>query len=257
MNLKPSFMFKLERAEQHLHELRPEIERWLKSGAYSISDDPDSDATYNILNAQLVRPMPSLISQLIGDCLQNLRSAIDHLVYTLALNCRPSLADKEAMETAFPIFITEAGFRTQGKGRIKYLSPGAQTIIDGLQPYRTKEPTKHFLWSLKTLNDIDKHRRILVTFTRPLAAGVKQPLGTRMLSWEWSDNDVSSEGKTEIARYRCIDPKTSRRVKVEFRPTLIVVFGDITTDERVVQVLLDNIGGWIGSVLLPRLIPLL
>jgi hypothetical protein len=198
--------------------------------------------------------VPPLILQLIGDCLQNLRSCLDHLAYALALANKGSLTDAEAVKIAFPIFCYVAGFEDRRMRKIANLSIAAQAVIKGLQPYYTKNPTSHLLWHLETLNNIDKHRRLLVSVVSVLGAGVRYPLGTQMVTpFTWSGDGVFRETKTELARYRCINPKNSERVKVEFRPTLIVVFGNITEHDRIVEILLDDIGKWIGSFAIPKL----
>jgi hypothetical protein len=252
-----SFADKLNRARHHFNELELEIERWRKSRPYRIVDELDSDTGDNVIYGQLLRFPPSHISQLIGDCLQNLRCSLDHLAYALAVKNKGSLTDSEAIDTAFPIFITQPGFRTRGKGRIKHLSRGAQTAIDALQPYHTPQPDSHRLWLLKTLNDIDKHRRLLVTLATLIGAGVQHPLGTHLEFFDWSPNGAFGEDKTEIARYRCFDPETSNRVKVEFRPTIHVVFGDISAEERIVFIILDEIYRGIRGIVFPRLRPFL
>lgn len=254
---KFSFESKLDRAYQHLKELRTKIDGWVKNRPYRLTDKLDANSGDNIISGQLLRPMPPLISQLVGDCLQNLRSSLDHLAYALAIANKGSLTDAEAIKTAFPIFRYAAGFEDRRMRKIGNLSSKAQAIIKRLQPCYTKNPASHVLWHLETLNNIDKHRRMLISATSLIGAGVHQPPKSHMDFWEWSGDGAFSEGETELARYRCINPETSKRVKVEFRPTLIIVFGDITIEERIVQILLDNIGRWIGQVILPKLRPLL
>lgn len=87
-----TFESKLDRAHQHLEELRSEINRWVKSRPYRIIDKIDSNSRDNIIYGQIIRPMPARIVQLIGDCLQNLRSCLDHLAYSLALANKGSLS---------------------------------------------------------------------------------------------------------------------------------------------------------------------
>ena len=82
---KFSFESKLDRTQQHLYELNLEIKRWIKSRPYRITDELDTDTGANVICGQLLGPVPSIISQLIGDCLQNLRSSLDHLAYELAI----------------------------------------------------------------------------------------------------------------------------------------------------------------------------
>jgi len=71
-------------------------------------------------------------------------------------------------------------------------------------------------------------------------------------------NDAGfTERKTERARHRCVDPKDISRVKVESHPTLIVLFGDISPEERIVPILREDIARYIRYIIIRRLRPLL
>lgn len=250
-----SFESKLQRAEQHLHELDPKIKQWITSHPYRISDELDPDTGDNIIWGELLDPMPSIISHLIGDCLQNLRSTLDHLAYELAVANTGMLTDAQAITTAFPIFRYSKGFSSRGMNKLRYLSGRAQSVIERLQPYHASEPTKHILWLLEQLNNIDKHRRLLITIVHSLGAGVEHPLGARMEFFKWNSNSAAdfSERRTEIARYRCSYIKGSPRVKVKFSPTLIVLFNDVPAEQRIVTPTLDNMLNFIRDVVVRKL----
>jgi hypothetical protein len=55
-----SFEEKLERADQHLKELWPELRRWVQSRPYRILDKVDPNTGDNILYGQLLRSPPSI-----------------------------------------------------------------------------------------------------------------------------------------------------------------------------------------------------
>jgi hypothetical protein len=171
----------------------------------------------------------------------------------LVVAYKGALTDTEATSTAFPIFQYCTGFDKRGRGKVRYLRPRAQTIIQRLQPYNVKEPTSHPLWFLEKLNNIDKHRRLLITFLSPIGAGMRIPNGARRLFLQWSDEFALGEEKAEIARYRCVTIKDSRRVKMEFSPTLVVVFGDPPADERIVWTTLELIADHIRLFVIPNL----
>ena len=105
----------------------------------------------------------------IGDAAHNLRSSLDHLTCQLAIaNGNPTACDK----TQFPIFAQDTpDNRKRIKRWIGACSPAAQTAIEALQPYqrRPSDPTGDLLWMLSELDNIDKHRLLLVArphFTR-------------------------------------------------------------------------------------------
>ncbi len=114
----------------------------------------------------------------IGEIAHNLRSALNHLVYQLALlnslNEPETVARDKSLQ--FPIFLDKGKFATKGKGMIKLLKSEHKASIERLQPYnssssphlKTIDLTK---WSgcnsplfwLEEINNADKHRLIQVT----------------------------------------------------------------------------------------------
>jgi hypothetical protein len=109
----------------------------------------------------------------VGDCVQNLRSSLDHLVFALAEKHSGPLSEEDARACQFPIIRDETRKGQTGAGPsvfqnnvlprdIKDLSPAAQTIIE-MQPYKLGTAYKtHFLWELGELSNTDKHRFVHV-----------------------------------------------------------------------------------------------
>jgi hypothetical protein len=232
-----------------------EIDRWLKTHPYTITDDLDPDTGDNVVRTELTASPPPIIPQIIGDCLYNLRASLDHLVYALALANKPSLTDTEMTETAFPIFKTEAGFQTRGRGKIKHVSPEAHTIIDSLQPYRTwHAATAQWLWLLEKLENIDKHRKLLITIGVYHGTRITIPPDTRMELFEPSNRVRPLKNEAEIARYRLVNVSDGSRVKVDFQPSFFVTFGDgQPADGGNVVVVLNRIHDHIVKIVLPAL----
>jgi hypothetical protein len=256
--MRHSFEEKLDRAYQHLQQLQLEPRRWIQTRPYTITDEIDPNTGDNVIYGKLLGLPPPIIPQLIGDCLFNLRSCLDHLAYALAIaNKRSPLTDTEAMSTAFPVFLHPGGFQSRGKGRVRLLSQRAQTVIERFQPYYAGDPPSHWLWLLDKLNNIDKHRRLVITLLHPFGASTRIPEGARQLFMQWSEEFALAERKTEIARYRCVTINGSHRVKMEFNPTFVVIFGDAPGDERIVTTTLASIFDYIKRVVIPKLRPLL
>lgn len=169
---------KLSRAYEHLGALEQEIAHWV------IGDGHDIVAKFHPATAQPgIVSLPSgygislevtdrsaleRVAILAGDCIHNLRTALDHLAWQLVL-VRPGTPDEK---TAFPIFdemIVEVKRRrrTKHKPRPLRISGGvtveALTLIESAQPYqRIDDPTLHPLWFLDQLENIDKHRTLNV-----------------------------------------------------------------------------------------------
>lgn len=98
-------------------------------------------------------------SLVIGDCVQNFRSALDHMVWQLA-PAAARIANPTALE--FPIFSDPTKYASAAPNRIGSVSAAAQRIIEAAQPFNQPEYAKDPLWQLHTLSNIDKHRRLHV-----------------------------------------------------------------------------------------------
>jgi hypothetical protein len=98
--------------------------------------------------------IPEDIPIVIGDSLHNARSALEHLANGLAR--RPS------KRTGFPIFANKTPFACFAGSKMASMKPSAKNIIEGLQPYQRPDGLNSLSW-LHDLNNIDKHRAILVT----------------------------------------------------------------------------------------------
>jgi hypothetical protein len=242
-----SFDEKLKRAHYYHKALWPEFRRWIDGHPYIITDEFDPDTGDNVVRLDSMQPLPPIIAQIFGDCLHNLRAALDHLTFALAIANKPTLTDAEARETQFPIFQSLEGFKARGAGRIRHLSPQAQAIINRLQPYNTgNNTTRHPLWVLQTLENIDKHRRLLVAVGTQGHAIAHPSRDVRMQFLVYTIYSRNMEPKAEIARYRAIDSESRNRVKVDFTPAFNIVilessFGEAMTADAVLEVVTKHI----------------
>jgi hypothetical protein len=148
---------KLARAQEHLEMLDGEIVSFLEREPYRIAYERNSDGTEHVFRVNVAEYAPLALSVIIGDCLQNTRSALDHLVWQLAI-----LSGKRATprrQTAFPICDTPGAFTSKGtKDKIADLTAQYRAQIKSLQPFNISEPTKHWLWHLNELARVDRHR---------------------------------------------------------------------------------------------------
>jgi hypothetical protein len=111
---------------------------------------------------QMVYP-DSNWSLVAGDCIQNLRAALDHCVWELS---SVRMKTDHPSDIEFPIFDLRSKY---DRGKIKRLGgvhEQAIAIIDSLQPFAGSngDPHSHPLWLLQVLGRIDRHRRIHVAF---------------------------------------------------------------------------------------------
>ena len=159
---------KLARANDHLEVLRDEIDSFLGTAdaekPYGSVLQKDDETGKRRLCASVHRRPPPQISILIGDCLHNLRSALDHLAWKLGGDPPPNEKSSE-----FPIFWDRSLFRKNPSGRSGYdkiagAEERAQAIIEDVQPFnRADDPKLDPLWMLHELSTEDKHRLPVVT----------------------------------------------------------------------------------------------
>jgi len=161
-----SCWLKIGRAQEHFRIFDSELGEWTESKPYSILQKSDPEGCRHTLVLELKRPFPADKWSLIaGDCIHNLRCALDHLVYALAVKNSGTNPPQDANRLQFPIASSLEQFEKQ-RDRIKGLSDKAQTFIEQRQPYnvRTKKMPPQ-LAILSGLDNADKHRLLTVTFT--------------------------------------------------------------------------------------------
>ena len=147
--------YRVEWAKKHIGELEREIETFLASEPYQIAIKPDGSGYYV---AEIRSAHPISIPLIAGDVLFNLRAALDHLAYKLAL-ANKTTDERVLHGTSFPIFDNVELYGKYSRQRMKGMSQAAQDAIDATKPYAGGN---NLLWQLHRLNNIDKHR-LLVT----------------------------------------------------------------------------------------------
>lgn len=168
----PGVDAKLRRAETHMQAIKREV-------AEFAAPNPNHFVTeYDYARGQMItKPSPSLFarrddwSTVIGDCVHNLRSALDHLAHEL-VTLGGGVPRSGRSGTAFPIYDTKVG--PKGGPRVVQIvtdtgnvAPEVLAFIEGIQPYeranRGDDPLTHPLWVLSELDNMDKHRALALT----------------------------------------------------------------------------------------------
>jgi hypothetical protein len=125
----------------------------------------DSDTWEWVERFQIRKKLPLRLGVILGDCVHNLRSALDHVI------CQTTLLDGGTMEdcarTQFPIVVeSEARFEELANRQIKGLSPEHRTLVKLVQPYRAGDgASRHPLAVLADLSNTDKHRVINTAYS--------------------------------------------------------------------------------------------
>ena len=137
---------------------------------YTALRDPEAYRVERQVNPDLMRVyavfrelkrLPPLWGVQIGEMAHNLHSILDYLVRQLFIleNGGPS----QSTQLQFPVFLTEAGYKTRGAPKVAGLSEKARTLIESLQPFATKEGADSPLWHLYCLSIWDKHKDLPLT----------------------------------------------------------------------------------------------
>lgn len=154
-----TYTAKLDRAKTHLQELESVTKAFLATNPYreiAQADEqrPGEFVIHFIKNGDL----PPQIPVIVGDALYGMRSALDHLAYSLALKHSFVVKDENCM---FPIHIKDTSFIVQAPRALAQMSTEAQNLIGDMQPYRAANPAQHPLGILNQLGNIDKHRHLV------------------------------------------------------------------------------------------------
>lgn len=147
---------KIERANQHIDELKSAIIAFKNSDPYKISAKHDPQSRKLIYYLVDVQPVPLEIACIAGDVLHNLRCALDHLAYRLFRVGAGDTAD--AKHVYFPIFDDAAKYQAGVQGKVHGMRQDAIDAIDAIKPYKGGNDT---LWRLHRLNSVDKHRLLI------------------------------------------------------------------------------------------------
>ncbi|HEU4713891.1 MAG TPA: hypothetical protein VFS76_20155 [Pyrinomonadaceae bacterium] len=146
---------KIVKAEAHLATVRAEIASHKNKCTILAKKRPKGDSSFDLY---INFPDPPLsLSCAISDCIQNLRTALDYLVYELALP-----AGEPPIHNLFPICNTPQVYERQveQRDRLHNVPDKARAIIESLQPYNARGGKRfsHPLYILNKLINADKYR---------------------------------------------------------------------------------------------------
>jgi hypothetical protein len=160
---------KLRRAHHHLEALYGEFNRSVGLKTHTLAVEEGKEPRTYILKARNLPDLPPDWGLILGDFANNLRSALDHLVWQLVIlsGARPGRHNQ------FPICLREArywgskkdGIRSVREHRLKGVDEDYRTPIDTVQPYlRGRDPHLSMLAGLRDLSNFDKHQVIQAAF---------------------------------------------------------------------------------------------
>lgn len=163
---------KLRRAQEHFETLKAETGAWTSGNSNSVRIESNAEGTrhrfvVSIQNA----PDADRWGCLIGDCVHNLRSALDHVIWQLSGPAPPEFCE-------FPIFASpvrrptgelQPGFNAKIRGITK---ASVRDFIEVCQPCNAADPPKRgVLWVLHRIDIVDKHKILIACLLEHLDPG--------------------------------------------------------------------------------------
>ena len=161
---------KLSRALELREELAGYIQRTLEPSGNRPSlalrtDNATKEYVIYVDHVPDLAAFHTRVGLLVGDIVYNLRSALDHLVYQLALiNTGGNVARPE--RTQFPICDSRLLYEKAASADLAEVAPDHKQVIESFQPYHPMEENIsvglyfHPLAMLRDLSNTDKHRFI-------------------------------------------------------------------------------------------------
>lgn len=153
---------RLERAHEHIETVRSETKAFLERDPKPLDfrtkkTAGSGEAMEYVLYAVVREEPPRDIALAVGDAIQNMRNALDYLVYELS----PPRYRRKG-RTGFPIYDDMCLFEVEGRQMIRGITGDELTLIERVQPYkRTNPPANDPLSILRRLSNKDKHRLLL------------------------------------------------------------------------------------------------
>lgn len=146
---------KVDRAKEHLAEVERESRAFLATRPYEIGVRRHAETQRTIYYVSGVRDTPPRLAAVVGDVIQNLRSALDQLAAQLVEIGTGTSAGKHVY---FPIGDDLASYSAKKAKQTTGMTAAAVHTIDALRPYKGGNES---LWQVHALNIIDKHRALL------------------------------------------------------------------------------------------------
>jgi hypothetical protein len=140
----------------HRDDLYGRIQGFIDGGAYRPFRDDKTKAGKRLWRVHVLKEPPVVEwGALIGDCLFNFRSALDHLAYDLAVAYSGFPLDPEVEKRSeFPIFVDYPLTASKRKRMIGGVHPKAGDLIETMQPYGRKDRA-----ALKYLHDLQRFEK--------------------------------------------------------------------------------------------------
>ena len=228
---------KMFHAKVHFERLREETRAYYAKKPAIVVMHPESEPAKPSVKLETVIPVPDRIPLFAGDCLQNLRSCFDYLVWEMVQR-----SGKVPTRQAFPVCTTSEGWDAAKKRGLKDVPENAVRAIHGMQPYkRGLEYPGHPMYVLDSLTNVNKHRHLIVAMLggTDMTTFVPGPDGTL-----WGQAVATRDGK--IPSY-AVDGQTIPQAEV----AAFIAFKEGPAEGLDVGLIIGNLINWTDKFALP------
>jgi hypothetical protein len=165
-----SWDLKVERAEQHIDEVKAAMAAYADSNPFRPVKvrQPRGQRNVWLYRLEMTEEPDPMIPVIIGECLYNLRSALDHLAVAIAPRNRKASAafpvewSDPWEKDAAGVFVHDEERRRSFTSKIKGMPEEAVAMIKAAQPYRREDSVLETLSLISRLENADKHRQLIV-----------------------------------------------------------------------------------------------
>jgi hypothetical protein len=148
---------KVERANKHIGDLRDAVASFVATNPYKVGAKRDPATRKSVYYVTEVQAVPQEIPIILGDAIQNLRTALDHLAQHLYLV--GSGATVYRKNTSFFVAPKAAEYKRLASGKVEHMRQEAIDALAALEPYQGGKGND--FWVLHCLNNVDKHRALV------------------------------------------------------------------------------------------------
>jgi len=215
---------KIRRARQHLEQFGVDSTAFLRSRKHNFASKTNETEAWIVYWTDDAIP-PTDLSAVIGDCLFNLRSALDNLVCGLihTQNRQHSCAGR-----SFPIYTNAEKYAKVRNNEMGGVPEAARKVIDALQPHQRPSGSEALdpLHILNVLCNRDKHRSILLTTAYSKNANIVVHTNDGRVHRVTANRVLRGDGP-EIIPLPLRPALVSPSVRIEAAGTGVIVFRDV------------------------------
>ena len=188
-----SIRAKIERADHHITELEQQFTAFCETDSYGTSFQQDAQTGEKVFRVKIRSEIPHDFSCIIGDAVHNLRSALDHLIWQLAVVSKAN----PGRQHEFPIRKTRSEYKAKLSRVVQGFPPGAVKLIREAKPYKRRSRRDNHLWLIHHLDILDKHRHLVIGMAAPWRTTLGRPPEAEIRR-QWPADEFNSISAWEL-----------------------------------------------------------